>query len=188
MEMKTIDTVQTATTFTTAGTTVLLNGAAAGTDFTSRIGRKIKVMSVQFRGSISPGTLDNNCRVIIFYDKQPNGGGLPAVADLILNHSAGAGSTATDFMNLNNRDRFMILKDMVVPVGRISTTATQAVAGSPSQHAVNIYKKVTLETIYNATGATAAEIATGLIGVLFISTVAGSGGILWSSRIRFIDA
>ena len=187
-EAKVIDTVQTSTTFVAAGSIVTINGCATGTDFTSRIGRKIKMTSVQMRGVISPGTLDNICRIIIFYDCQPNGGGAPSVADVLLNHSGGGGSTATDFMNLNNRDRFKVLKDMTVPVARLSTTATQAVAGSPTQHVVNIYQKLNHEVIYNSTGATAAEIATGLMGVLFISTAAGSSGCTWSSRIRFIDA
>lgn len=75
-ELKYID-VNNYTTYSPAGSINLLNGLAPGTGPSQRIGRKVKFLSMLFRGSISSGATGANVfrgmvRTLIVYDKQTN--------------------------------------------------------------------------------------------------------------------
>ena len=97
----------------TSGSFVLLHAPVPGNDYTNRIGRKTYIKSIAVRGQVelNPLTVIANIescvpqtvRQIIFVDNQPNAAA-PLVSDLLLSASA------LSHLNLNNRDRFTILR------------------------------------------------------------------------------
>lgn len=199
MESKAYDNSSLSTQVNTSGSFIVLNTPVPGTDYINRIGRKVTVTSVFVRGfmnleaAATPTTgivsEAQMGRMIIFVDKQPNGA-TPATTDLLTN------ATAQSQLNLNNRDRFFILcdKQWVFDPMIYNTTATQAVA-TVGRTIVPIkkYKKVSVETIYNAgTAGTIADITTNAIHLFFIGTVAAGSdtdlNAFFSTRVRFIDA
>jgi len=170
----------------TTGSVTLLNGIATGTDFTDRIGRKIRMKSFYIRGVVRPidATIGNTlARLIIVYDMQTNGAA-PAITDVLKSASP------SSQLNMNNRDRFRILIDKQYPIGATSDVATQSFAGSPTVHQIKKYKKLNLEVLFNGTTNAVGSIATGSIYMITIGDqVANNGGQFnVSTRIRFEDA
>lgn len=199
-ELKTIDLAATATSVDTTGAFVLLNGCIQGTDITERVGRKINVKSVFIRGRVEPAqaqipaaaggaeTLGQLWRMIVFVDMQPNGAA-PAVTDLL--NTAAAHSQ----LNLNNRDRFRILKDkqFACPNSFKAFTAAGSAAGNlGGSFGYKVFRKLDLETIYNAGNAgTIADMTSGALYVFWIGTVAAGvvdGLATYTARVRFSDA
>jgi len=180
-ELKFIDT-SVSTNLTAASLTFsapqLLNGVAPGSGATDRIGRKLVMKSMYMRATVRAGTGSAGSgpiRCIIFYDKQSNGAA-PAATDLLLANEFNSQN------NLSNRDRFVVLSDEITePVG---TQIEQARA-----HVV--YKKINLETVFNAgTAGTIADITSGSVYAMFaqssdIITVAAQ--VVYRVRIRFTD-
>lgn len=185
----------------TNGSITLLCIPVLGSDFNQRIGRKIVMKSVYIRGIMgaeaaitgwtpplaSPAFL---ARMIILIDWQPNGA-VPTIADILVTASANSQ------LNANNRDRFKILKDKVYAIGNmdIDTTATQtwAICGGQTVKAIKVYKKINIETIFNATnGGTIADINSGALYMVWIGTTAAgtdTDGIAnLSTRVRYIDS
>lgn len=185
VEKKVIDIAAGGYVCDTTGTVTLMNGVAQGTDFDDRIGRKYTNVTAQLQGSIQPldtTTGPTHCRVMVIYDKQPNGA-LPAITDVL------TASTSNAFMNLNNRDRFVVLCDHNVTIGGVSNTATQSFAQSPSVFTVNWYKAIKLETICDGITGGVGDINSGTIFLLTIGDQApGQGGsFVGALRIRFTD-
>lgn len=87
-------------------TPVLLNGIAAGALTSQRVGRKVvlKKLSVRWMMDSATPLISTPFRILVFYDKQPNGAA-PLITD-VLNLNTIQGN-----VNLNNSDRFIILKD-----------------------------------------------------------------------------
>lgn len=187
-EKKVVDTTIAAYAANTTGSITLINGAASGADFTQRIGRKQKNVSIQTRGSIAADatgpTNAQMARFMMVYDCQPNGA-LPAITDVLLE------ATATSMMNLNNRDRFKVIWDKQFALAPFNTAAAAPVAvGGPSSHQLNVFRKIDLETVYDGTTAGIADIQTGSIFFLSIGTAAAGTGdaqMLASHRVRFTD-
>jgi len=160
----------------TAGT--LLNGLITGSTASQRIGRKVTIKSLLVRyswGLATTSTGGSPLRILIVYDKQANAVA-PAITDILLTdtfHSAN---------NLSNRDRFVTISDIITDP--VSTGDCFAVAGV-------IYKKLNLETMYNAgTAGTIGDISSGSIYMF----VAQTGRIATASpefsstvRIRYTD-
>lgn len=160
------------------GTPTLLNGLANGSDASTRIGRKIIMTSLYFRTVVQLATTSTGgaaFRIVVVYDKQSNAAA-PAVTDVFV---------ADNFRspnNLSNRDRFVTLCDVVTD---------QIGTGTNYSGNVTIYKKINLETMFNAGSAgTIGDISSGSIYFF----VAQSGGILTANptvntyaRIRYTD-
>lgn len=180
----------------TTGSLTLLANPALGSDFNNRIGRKITLSSFYIRGYIqsqkagapasSTPTPTQQARLIVFCDLQPNGA-VPAVADLLVE------SNSMSQLNLNNRDRFKIYydKEFIFDPFIYNTTATQAVA-SASRQAYNVkrFKRIKLETVFQANGGTIADISSGALYMLWIgSTATGVDDInaVVSTRVRYLD-
>lgn len=185
-EQKVIDVIENTYNFNISSTVIGLNFVATGSDFTNRIGRKITMTSIQCRGMICPTdttTISSQPRMLIVYDTQPNGA-LPTITEVL------QASTSSSMLNLNNRDRFRVLYDKQVVVGGVSNTTDQSFALTPSCHNIKMYKKLNLPVIFDGTGATIADIQTGSVVALFISTSGVSDGASFtgSFRIRFTDA
>ena len=183
----------------TTGSFTLLNGSVQGTDFNNRIGRKIICKSVFIRGWVgaevataalaagSNESLVQQWRMIIFIDMQPNASA-PSVTDLLVS------ADPTSQLNLNNRDRFMVVKDktfMGQNFGKAFTAATGIMGSDNSARNVKVFKSLNLETIYNSGNAgTIADINSGALYMFWIGTRASGttdGNAILSTRVRFID-
>lgn len=171
----------------------LLNGCVAGSQNFNRIGRKICLKSLQIRGVWQAGAAtvnDTAVRMLIVYDKQPNGAA-PTFANVISsqNIAGTVSSLVYDMVNLDNRDRFEIIRDQmhVIQAGDISS----GYFGSPSIVNVDHYVKLgSRETVFNAGAAgTVGDIATGSLYVMFIASQANASGanFVGSFRTRFED-
>lgn len=188
-ELKVIDTAEAQYAINTTGSVTLLNGVVTNTDFNTRVGRKIQIKSVQIRGFVSPtnvtGAAPQLARILLVWDTQNNSAAISTMAQIL------AVSTSTSFLNLDNRDRYKILKEWMMPLGHIINTATQATAGSPTVHRINIYRKMNNETIYSGTTAAITNIATGALLLVTIGSIAAGGTdaiAQLSCRVRFTDA
>lgn len=186
-ELKFLD-VLTMGTFTTGqatgNTPVLLNGCAQGTDATNHIGRQITMKSLYWlwEGFLAATTTGGtSARLVIVFDKEAEGAA-PTIA---------AGAQTDMFnqdnivaqINLNNRDRFIVLVDEIVECFG---------AAGPQAFMRKGYRKVALPTIFNAgAGATVAAINTGSVYAIvwggFPLAVANATYNL-QTRIRFEDA
>lgn len=184
-EKKVIDTAASYYNANTTGAVTLLNGCVQGNDFNQRDGRKIKMVSVQFSGDFlynASGGDDAGVRLAIIYDTQANASA-PAITDVF------TAINAHTFVNLNNRDRFRIIYDKRVCLGRYSTTATQSVADNTSRHIQKWIPLKGLETVYNSGNAgTVADIQTGALYALTMGdSTNGSPSYYGTFRVRFYD-
>lgn len=116
-EVKSLD-KETVQVFTTVMQFSLLNGVQEGSAFYNRIGRKISMKSLHWTGAIQQNTTVHTStdqdwlRILIVYDRQTNGA-FPVGNDVLLNYddqgTAAGGPYAG--LNLNNADRFVVLRD-----------------------------------------------------------------------------
>jgi len=167
------------------------NAMAKGTDYNTRIGRKILIKSIYTRITISPrvaGTPNGNAtaRTLLIWDLHPKGEGQPNLTDIF--QVLGAGTTtmnSTVLMNLNYRERFVVLWDKTIALGFMGAAAN----GESCVH-IKKYKKVNLSVTYNNTGAGIANIATGALYLVSLGDSVtpnfpkGVGVV----RIRYSDA
>jgi len=167
-----------------------------GSDYNNRIGRKTVMKSLYIRGHLrlkAAANLDHatpcpaqQARLIIFCDMQPNGA-TPNLTDLL------TGADATYQLNPNNRDRFKIIKDKLYSFDtyEVSTLNGWAQSGRTG-YDIKIYKKLNMETIFNATNAgTIGDINTGALYMVWVGTVISNDSIpeaYVSTRVRFDDA
>lgn len=169
----------------------LLNGLTQGTDSTTRIGRKVCMRSIQGRwtftlqntaGGVFPaGVVGGQVRLLIVYDKQSNGVA-PVATDIL---QGGATTQLVSPINLNNRERFVVLIDKFVTLD----------PNNMQSATIKFYKKMPRkaeDVIFNAGNAgTVGDIQTGSVYALWCTTVQATAGttlcIFPWNRIRFID-
>ena len=99
--------------------------------------------------------------------------------------------TVSSFMNLNNRDRFRVLREEIMTVGAFSNVATQSYAAGNQIVPINIYAKCNIPVCFEGTSAAIGSISSGAIYVFLIGNVAAGandGIAQLSCRVRFIDA
>lgn len=171
----------------TTGSVTALNLIAVGDDNTTRDGRQVTIKSVQLHGVIFPvddTTNNTKCRVMLVWDNAVNSGSIATISQIM------TAVQGTAFPLIDNANRFTILIDRTFSMGKVSTTATQAIAVSPSVFEVEIYKKMNTITQYSGTAATIGSIQNGaLLLVTFGSSAAAAGGNLAAStRVRYVDA
>jgi len=170
---------------------------AQGADFTNRIGRKTTTTKLYIRGMIGvkrvmetadPSTWGRAqlLRMIVFVDWQPNGA-RPLGSDLLVANGDGEISSESQ-INLNNRQRFKILKDKVWAFDPVTTSDTFNRTVAP----IKVFKKVQVETIYGTSTPAVADIQSGAIYCLFVgsedgTTGRGIGQARITCRARFID-
>lgn len=180
-ELKVIDTAVATYVFDTTGTVTLLNGAAVGSDFTDRIGRKSMFKSLLLQGLVAPvsGAVSSLNRIMLVYDTQPNGA-LAVVTDVL--NTANAAS----MLNLNNRDRFEILWDEYFETGFYTAGAVADRTSRP----VRQYQEFDLPTVYGGAGATVASVQTGALLLLTVGTQLAAAGATFvgAVRVRFVDS
>lgn len=196
LEKKVVDIAPTQYSPETTGTQLqLLNGCIAGSQNYNRIGRKIHMKSLQIHGEIHNTDASSGpvvVRLLIVYDKQSNGAA-PTLAMIITSQTiAGATSSSVfDMVNLDNRDRFEIIRDKYYPLGVIDNTATQTYANGPGNCVVNEFIPLGgRETTYNAgTAGTVGDIQSGALYMFLVSnqTAAAGATSVLGFRTRFID-
>jgi len=178
--------------------TYLLNGCIQGTNNYNRIGRKIDMKSLQVHGMMQATTTlvvpeDNIVRWMIVYDRTPNGNA-PTWANVVQsqNISATASSNSTDMINLDNRDRFIVVRDKVIPMAAQNGTAAPTAAtatGQPTTYVISEYIRFNYETVYNGGNAgTVGDIQTGALYFFICSNQDQQVGFVGSFRVRFRES
>lgn len=179
----------------------LLNGSVPGSGVSDRLGRRINMVSLQLRlgftneyaatvgGTTLTGQACDYFRVILVYDKQTNGS-TPAVTDVLVSDNVNS------LTNLNNRDRFTILMDKLINPSAYADPSPETHGNgyvfSSSHDGRKWFRKLDLLTQYNAgTAGTAADIATGALWLIKMSSGSTGGNITYAglvsgnSRLRF---
>jgi len=172
---------------TTTGDVVLLNGLTQGTTASTRIGRKINMVSLQLKMrfqqeslALVPGT---HVFWAIVYDSQTNAA-TPAYTDIF------DAVLPTALRNISNAQRFRVIREGTF----ILTPMNNAGQNLPAQGqavCVNEFMRLNLGTSYNAGSAgTVGDIQTG--GLFFISCsniAAGTADVdvVGSIRLRYVD-
>jgi len=189
----------------TTATFDLLNGVQEGSSFYNRIGRKIMLKSIHVTGAIVPqstgGGVPEYDRIMLIYDRQPNGA-FPTASDVLTDYDNTGTNRSTSFsgMNMNNSERFLILRDHRFQVPDNNSGA--AVVNNPGSDAIvdntgianiNWFVKLkNLETHYKASSnpAVIGDIATGSLFLFtFGSVPVATAGyqLQFKSRLRYHD-
>jgi len=201
-ELKAVDIASTQYNFITPAATpvqTLLNGVQVGSAFYNRVGSRIEMKSLHIRGALFNllTNTDDYLRMIVYYDRQPNGAA-PTYADLMQTRDqTGAATTgAKSEINLDMRDRFVILRDRQWFAPSVTNTAGVLSNGPnypgqdqewdinefiPLNNLVTHYKSSTNPSVIG-------DINT---GALFVTFVTEQGTAKWAAlvgfRLRFDD-
>lgn len=159
-------------------TSFLLNGVPEGDDQSSREGDSIRFKSIQLNANLSYVNATSNVRMIIFIDTQPRAGA-PVMADVITGTGVGA---TTGLRNLDNRSRFVILKDKTWMVN--NTTL--------STHPIKWYRKLDMKSYYTTAAATSTSIQSHALWMFLVSDIpiasaANAPVFDGICRLRYID-
>lgn len=186
---------------------VLLQMPVEGSSFYNRIARRTRGVSLRIKGYIQPTYSNNSAikeqmgRVVIVYDRQPNGA-VPSIATILLDYEQGGSTSTSTFSSINpdQRDRFVILRDrqVLLPAigvnGAANTTFASAVNGDlkDSRFVFDEYIKLNgLETQYKASNTGAiGDIASGSYIILCISdrdTSSSAWCLSYQARYSFYD-
>lgn len=163
---------------TTTASYTLLNGMATGDGPNNRDGRRITMISVQLKGRIEPASstiVAQTCRLLLVYDMQSQAGAPTGTALLT---SGGFG-----LRNLNDRNRFKVLRDIQVSLNPLSSNA----GSGDSVFNIDEYLKLNLVTTYDGDTNSVDDISYGglflyLSGTSTSTTAARFTGI---ARIRY---
>lgn len=172
-EFKTVDTVA-SSVITTTPIIAIINALATGDDFDDRDGRVVRFKSIDVRLEMTMNTtpINDMIRVMVVIDKQANETTL-LILDLL---------TLADMRshkNLDQRKRFVILKDEVIEFS----------VGKGTNKLFHWYKKLDMKTIYDSGNAgTIADITTNAMYLILFGTEAANGVLVSRSvRMRYID-
>lgn len=186
------------------GTIQALNLIQVGSSMFNRIGRRIEMISIRFTSAfdtlnVTRGTQSDYLRLAIVYDRQTNGA-FPAIADIFQDtDQAGTNTTtAKSGINMNNRERFVVIMDKRIYVPQVTTTAGVWANPVPSdsQHwlvLVDEYRRLhKLTTHYKADSnpAVIGDISTGALYIVSLAeNAAGSESFAleWNVRLKYVD-
>jgi len=196
-ELKVFDVAPATYNVNTTGIVQAICMPTLGSDMNNRIGRKIELRTFQCKGWIcianaqaQPPTVSEVaaqcCRFMLVWDTQPNGA-IAAITDILQT------ATPASMLNLNNRDRFRILKDKMFALDPfLFDTATSKASATNQIKCIKWFKKLSLETVFNATnGGTIADIASGALLAVWVGSQAnglnGPVDAAISYRVRYAD-
>ena len=213
-ELKSVDSSLLTRQLTTNGVTgvveLLMVPPVNGAAFYNRIGTRTRAMSLQITGAIRPtytnpaAKLAGLGRIMIIYDRQPNGSLPNAGSDVIADfpYNGVPVTNAMSGLNMNNRDRFLVLRDRKVKLPAIGINGA-APASSPNefidcaQDGGFVFKEYIklkgLESHYKASSGNVGDIATGSFIILCSSTADAAVGTdaAWEfgycARLKFYD-
>lgn len=202
-EIKSVDIPATTSFFRAAAlppVAILLNTVVLGPAVYQRIGQKWNMKNYHLRGNIINAltTAEMSIRMLIVYDRQTNGV-LPTFADVLQSVSSAGTATNTFFseINLENRERFIILRDRMWHAPSVTFTAGVQTNGPqyPGQDGewdVNEFIKMKGLGVCNKNAGTGAigDIATGGLFMFLFNSPSGTDAayaINWQSRMRYFD-
>lgn len=167
---------------------LFVNGINQGTDYNERLGRKIHLRSVAFRGGLTDrlNEADNvYVRVLLVYDSQTNGV-LPTAAEILET------VTPEAFMNLNNRDRFRIVWERFWSIpGHLYSAINPFAADGTTNPRVEFYKRMRHDVIYSGPTDGIGDVRTGSLIFLVVATPSAGGDSSYQLdgkfRLRFTD-
>lgn len=200
-EVKSVDVNAISAVISSAGTFTWVNQPVEGTSYYQRIGRQIEMQSLHLTGyltfnSTSASTTEDYIRIMVVYDRNTNGA-LPNTADLILNQNAAGTTTTTglDHLNLNNRDRFMILRDQRIYWPGTTNSATGslptfqgAVEGDKATFMITHFIKLNnLLCEYKASAGAITDVSSGALYVFYMSYNNQAVTFNFTTRLRYKD-
>ncbi len=182
-EFKFVDTLINIT-LSPAGTVTLLNGLQKGTGISNRIGRSIKVKSVDLKFRVFKDSTNTSpaeiVRCMLVLDTEPKATQL-TLAEVL--HNVTSVQQALSPRNLDNRKRIVILKNWVFPLGLVGTSA-------PTNVFRKHYKESNYHTIYDASDVgDITDITSGALYFISMSNEAATGpaNLVMFNRIRYLD-
>lgn len=171
----------------------LLNGTGVGTTPGLRIGNKVKNKTLAFKlnlYSIVSSTSDTLVRVMIVYDRSPNGAALTYSGSQIssVNDDFTVGTAAINLPYLQmTRPRYKILKDQTFSLkSNANISSTQVVAAIEHRDWIIDLSKLP-QTVYNDGNSAIGSITEGSIYALFITSDLAGANVEFMSRIFFED-
>lgn len=167
----------------TTGTIALIATVAQGASVNQRIGKKIRLKSVQVRGTTISGSagIFCDCAALLVYDRRPTGS-LPGITDILDT------ATAASMNNDANSGRFVILRrwDWIM-TGNSTTPATGNEAQSFDKYVPINGKQI----VYKAAGTGAiGDIEEGALYFVSVGNQAagtGASAMTIGFRTRFVD-
>lgn len=197
IELKYVDFVNTAFSATAAPAGGLLNAIERGTPPNNRIGNEVRATSVQIRYNIFnaiPAEFPQIIRVIVFYDRQANGGNPGFIGasstNALLDNDVITNPVHAPY-NQNTRMRYHVMYDKVHVL--IPQSDTQTGLGMvPHEMFIRKHIKLGRKTRYDANNipAAIADISTNSLWVMVVAdaTYADPPTMNFSSRFFFKDA
>lgn len=150
-----------------------LNNIAQGDSDDTRDGQAMRMKSIQCDGTIVRGSVDANVKLFWLLDLMPPLG--PPAYTSIMNTVAG--DITASLRNLDNRSRFVILREK-----QLYLTADRP------HYTVNYYRRLDAKVFYSDATANYASVRKNGLVFLAVSNVAASGPTLnCKNRIRYID-
>lgn len=201
LEMKSVD-VQATNTFVNGASFTLINGLVQGSNAYQRAGRKIDIMRIHLTGYVyqnqaGAAPTADYLRLMLVFDKQPDGAAFSIGALLADVSSAGAVTTnSRSGTNLDNADRFIMLRDLRfktdVGGGASANQPRQVSSETDAKWEFNEYIKVHLPAVYAATSNTGAitDIQSGSLYLVAMGLNAGVDAqysAATHTRIRYVD-
>lgn len=178
-EKKFLDTyLNVASINTTTPTFLLCNGVGAGTGFNERVGRKIKIKSIQLNSVTIVGTAaPARLRLMLVLDRQSNGS-TPSIGNILDNTTILVNSKA--FMNLDNRARFSVIWDKKFTLDTVMKTQIDH----------SVFKKKLIDVTYSGTTNGIGSISTNSIWFVAVSDQGATNAptLVGGVRIRYTDA
>lgn len=175
-----------------------------------RNGTGVTLCSIHLRGLIEPqqansataqNSLPDYIRLVVFYDKAPSGT-TPVWSDVVQNVVSGS-SQPNDPPNYNNRNRFLILRDMTFLTPQYATSSVTLgtmvyVAGAQgpcpiptmNEMKIDFYKNFhrKLQQVYLGIGGTTASLNTGGLFMVYQKFAAAqSWEFTINSEVCFVD-
>ena len=174
----------------------LINGLEQGADVRQHLGRRSCIKGLHIRGFIqnvnaSVAGVEQMLRLLVVYDRQPNGA-TPPIGEILQNTNV-VGYTNMSFMNINNTKRFLVLgskkwfqaRNFGVnqpPFGILETTERMLEMTIPYRKIKNLVTEYT-----GGSTATVADITTGAIFLIAIGAQNDGFRFVWNARYRFCD-
>lgn len=172
----------------TTGSVTALNLLAVGDDATTRDGRQVTLKSCQVQGIVGPLTdtviSPTFVRIMLVWDSQPNSGVIATIANIL------TASTSVANLNLDNRERFTILRDYKTTIGGMNDASGVSYTMSPMHDKIDWFVPLKgLTTTYSGTTAVIGSISHGALLLVTIGNqAAGSApSANLTTRVRYYD-
>ncbi len=202
-EWKSKDFYRVGSTWTQSGEVTSIFSLAQGAGSDQRIGRKVKIRSVQLRFIVNNLSLRSTLpsapadglwptRTMLVYDKQANAG-LPSYSDIVADN-LGAGDEPLAFKNLNNKERFVILYDNYdcseQGDGKKNSSCRSLISGLDTLTEIQsgaVYRTMDMDCVFGLTNEP-------ITGAIYMVTCGGRSSATfepidgkWVTRVRYVD-